>query len=34
MPADMSLRSGRDWTLDADGVHSFEAYFEDLGDRD
>jgi cation diffusion facilitator CzcD-associated flavoprotein CzcO len=31
MPADMFLRSGRDWTLDADGVHSFEAYFEDLG---
>ena len=31
MPADMYLRSGRDWTLDADGVHSFEAYLEDLG---
>jgi FAD-dependent urate hydroxylase len=31
MPADMYLRSGRDWTLDADGVHSFEAYFEDRG---
>ncbi len=31
MPADMFLRSGRDWTLDADGEHSFEAYFEDRG---
>lgn len=31
MPADMFLRSGRDWTLDADGVHSFEAYFEERG---
>jgi cation diffusion facilitator CzcD-associated flavoprotein CzcO len=31
MPAGMYLRSGRDWTLDADGVHSFEAYFEDRG---
>ena len=31
MPADMFLRSGRDWTLDADGVHSFAAYFEDRG---
>lgn len=31
MPADMFLRSGRDWSLDADGEHSFEAYFEDRG---
>ena len=31
MPADMYLRSGRDWTLDADGEHSFQAYFEDRG---
>jgi FAD-dependent urate hydroxylase len=31
MPAGMYLRSGRDWTLDADRVHSFEAYFEDRG---
>jgi FAD-dependent urate hydroxylase len=31
MPADMFLRSGRDWTLDADGVHTFEAFFEDRG---
>jgi cation diffusion facilitator CzcD-associated flavoprotein CzcO len=31
MPADMFLRSGRDWTLDADGVYSFEAYFEEQG---
>jgi thioredoxin reductase len=31
MPAGMFLRSGRDWTLDADGVHSFEAYFEEQG---
>lgn len=31
MPADMFLRSGRDWTLDADGVHGFEAFFEDRG---
>ena len=31
MPAGMYLRSGRDWTLDADGVHTFEAYFEDRG---
>lgn len=38
MPADMYLRSGPDWTLDADGEHSFEAYFEqhglDPGDHD
>jgi FAD-dependent urate hydroxylase len=31
MPSEMYLRSGRDWTLDADGVHSFAAYFEDRG---
>jgi thioredoxin reductase len=31
MPTDMFLRSGRDWTLDADGEHSFAAYFEDRG---
>jgi hypothetical protein len=31
MPADMYLRSGRDWTLDADGVASFEAYFDEQG---
>jgi thioredoxin reductase len=31
MPVDMYLRSGRDWTLDAEGEHSFEAYFEDRG---
>jgi FAD-dependent urate hydroxylase len=31
MPADMYLRSGRDWTLDADGVHTFEAFFEERG---
>jgi FAD-dependent urate hydroxylase len=31
MPPDMFLRSGRDWSLDADGVHSFAAYFEDRG---
>ena len=31
MPADMLLRSGADWHLDAAGVHTFEAYFEDHG---
>jgi thioredoxin reductase len=31
MPAGMYLRSGRDWTLDADDVHSFAAYFEERG---
>jgi FAD-dependent urate hydroxylase len=31
MPVDMYLRSGRDWSLDADGEHSFEAYFEERG---
>jgi thioredoxin reductase len=27
----MYLRSGRDWSLDAAGVHSFQAYFEERG---
>ena len=31
MPADMYLRSGPDWSLDAAGHDSFEAYFEDAG---
>ena len=31
MPVDMFLRSGPDWSLDAAGVHSFEAYFEERG---
>ncbi len=31
MPEGMFLRSGRDWTLDADGVHTFSAYFEERG---
>jgi cation diffusion facilitator CzcD-associated flavoprotein CzcO len=31
MPQDMYLRSGPDWHLDASGVHTFEAYFEDRG---
>jgi cation diffusion facilitator CzcD-associated flavoprotein CzcO len=31
MPAGMYLRSGRDWTLDAEGVHGLEAYFEERG---
>jgi thioredoxin reductase len=31
MPSGMYLRSGRDWSLDADGEHSFAAYFEDRG---
>ena len=31
MPADMYLRSGPDWSLDAAGEDSFEAYFEDAG---
>lgn len=31
MPADMYLRSGPDWYLDADRVHTFEAFFEDRG---
>ena len=31
MPTDMFLRSGRDWSLDGSGVHTFAAYFEDHG---
>jgi thioredoxin reductase len=31
MPADMFLRSGRDWSLDAGGEHTFAAYFEERG---
>jgi cation diffusion facilitator CzcD-associated flavoprotein CzcO len=31
MPQDMYLRSGPDWHLDAGGVHTFEAYFQDRG---
>ncbi|MGZ6745808.1 MAG: FAD-dependent oxidoreductase [Nocardioides sp.] len=31
MPADMYLRSGPDWHLDAAGHDTFEAYFEDSG---
>lgn len=31
MPTDMYLRSGRDWSLDADGEHTFAAYFEERG---
>jgi thioredoxin reductase len=31
MPEDMYLRSGRDWSLDASGEHTFEAYFEEHG---
>lgn len=31
MPAEMFLRSGADWHLDAMGEHTFEAYFEDRG---
>jgi thioredoxin reductase len=31
MPAGMYLRSGPDWSLDAAGEASFEAYFEDSG---
>ena len=33
MPADMYLRSGPGWHLDSEGVHTFEAYFEDRGLR-
>ena len=33
MPADMFLRSGPDWHLDAGGEYTFEAYFEDVGLR-
>ncbi len=31
MPADMYLRSGRDWSLDASGEHTFQAFFEERG---
>ncbi len=31
MPTDMFLRSGRDWSLDGSGEHTFEAYFEEHG---
>jgi cation diffusion facilitator CzcD-associated flavoprotein CzcO len=31
MPEGMFLRSGPDWSLDADGQDSFEAYFEHAG---
>ena len=31
MPADMYLRSGPDWHLDAAGEHTFAAYFEHRG---
>jgi thioredoxin reductase len=31
MPTDMYLRSGRDWSLDAAGEHSFQAYFDARG---
>ena len=31
MPADMYLRSGPDWHLDATGEHTFAAFFEDRG---
>src|SRR4051812_40069078 len=33
MPADMYLRSGPDWHLDATGEHTFEAFFEDRAMR-
>jgi hypothetical protein len=33
MPAEMFLRSGPDWHLDACGEDTFEAYFEDRGLR-
>ena len=33
MPADMYLRSGPDWHLDAGGEHTFAAYFDDRGLR-
>src|SRR5919107_2370048 len=33
MPADMYLRSGTDWHLDAQAKHTFAAYFEDRGLR-
>jgi FAD-dependent urate hydroxylase len=31
MPAGMFLRSGLDWHLDAAGIHTLEAYLEELG---
>lgn len=31
MPAGMYLRSGPDWHLDANGVHTFEAFLEERG---
>jgi thioredoxin reductase len=31
MPSDMFLRSGPSWHLDAEGKHTFAAYFEDRG---
>ncbi len=31
MPADMYLRSGRDWSLDTSGEHTFEAFFAERG---
>ncbi|CAI9414513.1 hypothetical protein [Nocardioides sp. T2.26MG-1] len=31
MPADMYLRSGPDWPLDATGEHTFAAFFEERG---
>src|SRR5436190_9043395 len=31
MPAGMFLRSGPDWHLDASGVHTFEAFLEEVG---
>jgi cation diffusion facilitator CzcD-associated flavoprotein CzcO len=31
MPADMFLRSGPDWHLDASGVHTFEAFLQERG---
>jgi hypothetical protein len=33
MPADMFLRSGPDWHLDAGGTFTFEAFFEDRAMR-
>ena len=31
MPARMLLRSGREWHLDAAGVHTFDAFAEEHG---
>jgi thioredoxin reductase len=33
MPTEMFLRSGPDWHLDAGGIHTFRAFFEDQGLR-